>query len=69
LLYIESIPYWETRAYVTIVMRNYWMYQHQTGEKTNSLAALSQGMWPRFPGLPGATAVRLDRVGGVASAD
>ncbi len=69
LLYIESIPYWETRAYVTIVMRNYWMYQHQTGEKTNSLAALSQGMWPRFPGMPGATAVRLDRVGGVASAD
>jgi soluble lytic murein transglycosylase len=69
LLYIESIPYWETRAYVTIVMRNYWMYQHQTGEKTDSLAALSQGMWPRFPGMPGATAVRLDRVGGVASAD
>jgi soluble lytic murein transglycosylase len=69
LLYIESIPYWETRAYVTIVMRNYWMYQTQLGERTNSLAALSQGMWPRFPGLAGATAVRLDRVGGVASAD
>ncbi len=69
LLYIESIPYWETRAYVATVMRNYWMYQLQAGEKTNSLAALSQGMWPRFPGLPGATAVRLDRVSGVQSAD
>ncbi len=69
LLYIESIPYWETRAYVTIVMRNYWMYQMQTGDRTNSLAALSQGMWPRFPGLPGPSAVRLDRTSGVASAD
>ncbi len=69
LLYIESIPYWETRAYVTIIMRNYWMYQTQSGAKATSLAALAQGMWPRFPGLPGATAVRLDRVGGIASAD
>ena len=34
-----------------------------------SLAALAQGLWPRFPGLPGPTAVRLDRVSGVASAD
>jgi soluble lytic murein transglycosylase len=69
LLYIESIPYWETRAYVTIVLRNYWMYQLEAGDKTTSMAALSQGLWPRFPGLPGKTAVRLDRVGGVASAD
>jgi soluble lytic murein transglycosylase len=51
------------------VLRNYWMYQMQSGAKLTSLAALSQGMWPRFPGLSGATAVRLDRVGGVASAD
>lgn len=69
LLFIESISYWETRAYVTIIMRNYWMYQQQAGAKTDSLAALSQGMWPRFPGLPGASGVRLDRVSGVASAD
>ena len=69
LLYIESIPYWETRSYVTIVMRNYWMYQLQAGDQAKSLAALSQGMWPRFPGLPGATAVRLNASGGTKSAD
>lgn len=69
LLYIESIPYWETRSYVTIVLRNYWMYQLQAGDKARSLAALSQGMWPRFPGLPGATAVRLTASGGKQSAD
>jgi soluble lytic murein transglycosylase-like protein len=60
LLYIESIPYWETRGYVTTVLRNYWMYESQTGRTASpSRIALSQGLWPRFPGLPGATSVRL----------
>ena len=62
LLYIESIPYWETRGYVTMVLRNYWMYEGQTGKsKSPSRAALAQGLWPRFPGLPGASAIRLQR--------
>ncbi len=69
LLYIESIPYWETRAYVTIILRNYWMYQLQSNAPTASLAALSQGLWPRFPGLPGPSAVRMDRPSGIASAN
>jgi hypothetical protein len=60
LLWIESIPYNETRAYVGLVMRNYWMYQRQSGAKTPSMTALAQGMWPRFPGLAGQTAQRLD---------
>ncbi|MCP4025993.1 MAG: lytic transglycosylase domain-containing protein, partial [Sphingomonas sp.] len=60
LLYIESIPFWETRGYVTTVLRNYWVYEAQTGKTASvSRAALSQGLWPRFPGLPGAAAVRL----------
>lgn len=49
LLYIESIPYAETRGYVTTVLRNYWMYERQSGEQTASLKALAQGAWPRFP--------------------
>jgi soluble lytic murein transglycosylase len=61
LLYIESIPYWETRGYVTTVLRNYWMYESQGGKPASaSRTALAQGMWPRFPGLPGASAVRLN---------
>ncbi|GGB32663.1 lytic transglycosylase [Sphingomonas metalli] len=60
LLYIESIPYWETRGYVTTVLRNYWMYEARTGKPAlASRAALAQGLWPRFPGLSGATAVRM----------
>jgi soluble lytic murein transglycosylase-like protein len=49
LLYIESIPYAETRAYVATVLRNYWMYEQQSGEKAVSLKAIAQGVWPRFP--------------------
>jgi soluble lytic murein transglycosylase len=59
LLYIESIPYWETRSYVTIILRNYWMYELQSGEQTKSLTAMAEGAWPRFPGLPGPTSVRM----------
>ncbi|TCP32771.1 lytic transglycosylase domain-containing protein [Sphingomonas sp. BK235] len=60
LLYIESIPYWETRGYVVTVLRNYWMYESLGGKaKSPSRVALAQGMWPRFPGLPGDSAVRM----------
>jgi hypothetical protein len=45
------------------------MYQRQSGAKPESLKAIAQGMWPRFPGLPGRTAVRLDTLGQTASAD
>jgi soluble lytic murein transglycosylase len=61
LLYIESIPYWETRGYVTTVLRNYWMYEGVAGRPASaSRKALAQGMWPRFPGLKGPQAVRLN---------
>jgi soluble lytic murein transglycosylase-like protein len=60
LLYIESIPYWETRGYVVSVLRNYWMYEAEEGKKSPSRAALAQDMWPRFPGLKGPAAVRIN---------
>jgi soluble lytic murein transglycosylase-like protein len=59
LLFIESIPYWETRGYVPIVLRNYWIYEQEAGKSSATRAALAQGMWPRFPGLAGAAAVRM----------
>ncbi len=68
LLFIESIPFKETRHYVEVVLRNYWMYQQRKGESSASLNALAQGLWPRFPGMPGATAVKLDPVRTTASA-
>lgn len=46
LLYIESIPYGETRHYVMQVMAHYWVYQSLMGEHPTSLVALAQGHWP-----------------------
>ena len=65
LLWIESVPYWETRGYVNIVMRNYWMYERQAGGPSESRMALAQGMWPTFPGLSGSRAVRIGKDGTV----
>lgn len=59
LLFIESLPYYETRAYVNIVMRNYWMYQIQAKGEADCLTGMAQGMWPMFPGAKGAKLVRL----------
>lgn len=59
LLFIETIPYWETRGYVPIVLRNYWIYEEQPADRSPSRRALVQGLWPRFPGMSGAAAVRL----------
>jgi soluble lytic murein transglycosylase len=62
LFFIETIPFAETRTYVATVMRNYWMYQHATGAATESLAALTEGRWPRFPANRASTRVAYDAV-------
>ena len=49
LLWIESIPYWETRYYVPSVMRNMWVYQGLNNEQTATLKAMAQHRWPSFP--------------------
>jgi len=49
LLYMESIPYWETRGYVAVVMRNYWMYERQADARSTSRVSLAQNAWPAFP--------------------
>jgi soluble lytic murein transglycosylase len=49
LLWIESIPYWETRYYVPAVLRNLWVYQGLANAEMPTLNALSQHRWPAFP--------------------
>ncbi len=48
LLFIETIPVAETRAFIERVMTNYWMYQNQFGRKTPSLDAVAEGKWPIY---------------------
>jgi len=51
LMWMEAVPYWETRSYVSIVMTNYWMYERQANTAlSTSRHALAQNAWPPFPG-------------------
>jgi soluble lytic murein transglycosylase-like protein len=59
LLFMESIPYWETRGYVAIILRNYWIYEAQMGKNGGSMTGLAQYLWPRFPVNGRSTAVRI----------
>lgn len=49
LLWIESIPYWETRYYVPAVFRNMWVYQALARTDTPTLSAIAQHRPPAFP--------------------
>lgn len=60
LLFIESIPYRETRHYVRVVMRNLWMYELREHGAPASLEAVAQGLWPRLPGIGGPAAIKRE---------
>lgn len=49
LLWMESIPYWETRYYVPAVLRNMWVYQGLNNQPTPTLRAIAEHRWPTFP--------------------
>ena len=68
LLWMESIPYWETRGYVAIVTRNYWMYERQADAESPSRLALAQTRWPAFPdiGKSGNARIAANDTGGNA---
>jgi soluble lytic murein transglycosylase-like protein len=69
LLFIESIPYWETRGYVGTVLRNYWMYEAQSGKASASRNDLAQGKWPRFPGQIRSSGFQLTSAPATSNAD
>ena len=49
LLWIESLPYWETRYYVPSVLRNMFVYQGLADRPQPALKALTEHHWPAFP--------------------
>ncbi len=48
LLFIESLPYAETRNYVEKVVANFWIYRLRLGQETDSLDAVAAGGWPVY---------------------
>ncbi len=48
LMFIETIPFAETRSFVERVMANYWIYQMRLEEPTVTLDRLAEGDWPIY---------------------
>lgn len=51
LLFIETIPYAETRTYVERVLANYWIYRMRFDQSNESMIALADSKWPRYAAL------------------
>ncbi len=56
-LFIESIPYDETRDYVQKVLAYSWIYASRLGLPTPGLDRLAQGKFPEFLSVPALTAM------------
>ena len=48
LLFIETIPFHETRAFVERVLSNYWIYRIRLDQQTPSLDDVAKGRWARY---------------------
>jgi soluble lytic murein transglycosylase-like protein len=48
LLFIESIPVSETRAFLERVLTNYWIYRLKYNQNTDSLESVASGDWPIY---------------------
>jgi len=57
LLFIESIPVHETRAFVTRVLTFSWIYAHRLGLPTHSLDQIAGGGFPSFASVEEVTAM------------
>lgn len=51
LMFMEMIPWKETRLYVKRVITNYWIYSSRLGQKPQSLMQFLQGKWPLLDGI------------------
>jgi soluble lytic murein transglycosylase-like protein len=51
LLYIESIPSYETRWFVKEVLKNMWVYRDKFKQDKPSRRALSNNFWPKYKNL------------------
>jgi soluble lytic murein transglycosylase len=48
LLFMESVPFGETRAYTERVLANFWIYRLRLGQPTPCLEQVLSGAWPHY---------------------
>ncbi len=54
LLFVESIPFRETRGFVERIMANYWIYRTLMNQPVFSMDNLIEGKWPTYVALDNA---------------
>lgn len=67
LLFVEQIPFRETRHYVKQVLCNYMIYDQMMNGSSQQAAALSDGQWPRTQPSAPRYAMKLSQAAGQAS--
>jgi soluble lytic murein transglycosylase len=55
LLFLESLPWVESRVFTQRVLTNYWIYRLRLNQPTLDLDALAAGHWPTYIALDGKT--------------
>jgi soluble lytic murein transglycosylase-like protein len=55
LMFVESIPWRETRLFVERVLTNFWIYRERFSQDSPSLDAVASGHWPIYFHLDKAT--------------
>ncbi|MEO5372783.1 MAG: lytic transglycosylase domain-containing protein [Alphaproteobacteria bacterium] len=63
LLYMESMPFAETRMFVERVLTNFWMYCMRLNQPTPSLDAMASGDWPYYVQLDDQSRVVAENAG------
>ncbi len=63
LLFIESVPNSETRAFIERMLTNLWIYRKHLEQPTPSLDAIAEGDWPLYAALDG-TWIKVVQHGG-----
>jgi len=58
LLFLESIPYRETRGYVVRVLANLWAYRERLSQPPASLDQVARGAWPIYKPQDGRNTAR-----------
>ena len=58
LLFLESIPYRETRGYVVRVLANLWAYRERLSQQPASLDQVAAGAWPIYKPQDGRNTAR-----------
>lgn len=53
LVFMETLPSGQARAYAEIVMSTFWIYRQRMGQPTPSLDDIAAGEWPRYVRLDG----------------